>query len=133
MTPTKTATTFSAPSHELSAYRRSECLILGVYQVTDSFPRQAEGSLVSRLRTLTTTISTLVLEGCARLDADGSYRAWTGAVALLEELTETLDLADGLGFLRRDDLLELLEIQSGTLVDVLVLLGTHEEPLALAA
>ena len=124
--------TFSTPSYELSAYRRSQSLVLGVYEATDGFPRQAEDSLVHHLRGLTTTIAGLILEGCARLDAGGSRRAWSDAAALLEELAETLDRADNLGFLCRDHMLALLEIQSGALVDVLILLGSLEESMPTA-
>jgi len=134
----------AASDHELSAYRRSQSLVLGVYEATDGFPRHAEDRLVRRLRELTTTISGLILEGCARLDSEGSQRAWTNGANLLEELAETLDRADALGFLHRDHMLELLELQSGALVDLLVLLGSlpdaapfsrrrFEEPMLMAA
>lgn len=113
-------------TYQLNAYRQSETLILAVYEVTDTFPRDAEPRLLEGMRELTTIISTAVLEGCSREQPEAAARAWRAAVGYLEALGESIDLADARGYLAKDQTLELLENQSGTLVDVLTLLEEQE-------
>ncbi|MCH9647027.1 MAG: four helix bundle protein [Deltaproteobacteria bacterium] len=106
-------------NHEILAFRRSESLTLQIFQATDRFPKQAPPALVHRLRQLTSNITDSILDGCARHHREAAESSWNTALKLLEALADGIDEADGRGLLDPDTVLQLLQSQSATWVEVL--------------
>ncbi|MCB1037817.1 MAG: hypothetical protein KDD47_28545 [Acidobacteria bacterium] len=111
--------------HEIRAFRYSETLTLGVYHATDTWPRESGETLAGRLRLVTPAISDSILDGCS-WSGPSARSAWRTAARLLERLSDLLDQADRLGLLDPESALELLEAQSGALMEILFIL--EEEP-----
>ena len=117
-----------ADPNETRAFRYAETLTLGIYRVTDHWPRGLGGDLATQLRLITPAISDSLLDGCS-WRGPAARSAWRTALRLLERLADGVDRADRLGLLDPEATLELLEAQSGASIEVLALLEAVAEDL----
>lgn len=114
-----------AEHHEIRAFRYAETLTLGVYRVTDGWPRELGEDLAGSLRLITPAITDTVLDGCS-WNGPSALSSWRTAVRLLERLADVLDRADRLGLLDPESALELLQAQTGALMEILLILDEEE-------
>ena len=117
-----------ACSKDVRAFRFSETLTVGIYQVTDTWPPDVDGDLGAHLRMMAPAISDSILDGCS-WRGPSARGAWETALRLLERLADGIDRADRLGLLDPESALALLEAQSGAAVEVLAILEDLEAKL----
>ncbi len=123
---------------ETRAFHHAETLTLGIYHATDSWPRDLGEDLATQLRLMAPAISDCLLDGCS-WQGPAARSSWQTALRLLERLADGVDRADRLGLLDPESTLEILEAQSGAMIEILALLEglprarEIEETLPLAA
>ncbi|MCB1057492.1 MAG: hypothetical protein KDD11_18485 [Acidobacteria bacterium] len=123
------------PKPQIEAFRHLEHLVVAVYEATDGMPRGCDPEVVRRLRTAATSAGDSYLDGCSTDGVVPCRHRWNQSLVLLEEVANLVDVADDAGFLDRETVLSLLEVQSAAVVRLLILLdelpGT--EPVLLKA
>jgi len=87
---------------QLSAFVKVRELVLEVYRVTRSFPREEQFGLTSQLRRSAVSVPSNLVEGCARQSEKDFLRFVDMALGSARELEFQLDLAQQLGFFRRE-------------------------------
>jgi|GEM_PF-4745281 hypothetical protein len=111
---------------ELNAFRLSDTLQMELYRTTDTFPADADEDLVTGLRFTAAAVSRHVLRGCGG-QGDGARHSFRGAMEELDALGALVDVAEGLGYLRPDAVLELLETQTALLMQLILITQEVEE------
>ena len=88
---------------KLRAFELADELAVLIYRVTAGFPREELYSLTSQMRRAAVSVSSNIVEGCAR-DSQADYlRFLYIAFGSLRELHYQLSLSKRLGFLRNQD------------------------------
>jgi four helix bundle protein len=87
---------------QLSAFVKARELVLEVYRVTRPFPREEQFGLTSQLRRSAVSVPSNLVEGCARQSEKDFLRFVDMALGSARELEFQLDLAQQLGFFRRE-------------------------------
>lgn len=89
---------------KLRAFELADEVALLAYRVTAGFPREELYGLISQMRRAAVSVSSNIVEGCAR-DSQADYlRFLYIAFGSLRELHYQLSLSKRLGFLRNQDL-----------------------------
>jgi len=83
----------------LKAFQLSDQLVLEIYRVTKSFPREEQFGLTSQMRRSAVSVPANIVEGCARRTAKDFLHFLTNAFASLRELGYFINLASRLGLL----------------------------------
>jgi four helix bundle protein len=84
---------------DLEVFRLAHQLVLGIYRVTRSFPREESFGMVSQLRRAAASVPANLIEGGARLHR-AEYRRFVGmAKGSAAEVSYHLMLAKDLGYL----------------------------------
>jgi four helix bundle protein len=84
---------------KLIAFTKARELALEVYRATSMFPREEQFGLTSQLRRASVSISSNLVEGCARRSERDYLRFVDMALGSARELEFQLELAQELGFL----------------------------------
>jgi four helix bundle protein len=88
---------------KLRAFELADEVALLVYQVTSGFPREELYGLTSQIRRAAVSVSSNIVEGCARDSQTEYIRFLYIAFGSLRELHYQLDLSKRLGFLSNQD------------------------------
>jgi four helix bundle protein len=83
---------------KLRAFELADNLVLAIYQVTRSFPREEQFGLVSQLRRAAVSVATNIVEGCARNSEADLLRFLDIAYGSAREVEYQLSLSVRLGF-----------------------------------
>jgi len=87
---------------KLKAFHAADELAILVYQTTRSFPKEEQFGLTSQMRRAAVSVSSNIVEGCAR-DSQADYlRFLDVAFGSLRELTYQASLSHRLGYLTED-------------------------------
>ena len=84
---------------ELIVWKKSHALVLEVYRVTKSFPREELFGLVSQMRRASVSVPANIAEAFARRTRPDKARLFNTAQASLEELRYFFILSGDLGYL----------------------------------
>jgi len=95
---------------DLVVWKKSMALVLDVYRSTQAFPRTETYGLVSQLRRAAVSVPSNIAEGQARLST-GEFKQflWNARGSLVEVETQIL-IAQGLGYLERNESERLLSV-----------------------
>lgn len=88
---------------KLRAFDLADEIAVLVYQVTAEFPREEMYGLTSQIRRAAVSVSSNIVEGCARDSQSDYLRFLYIAFGSLRELHYQLNLANRLGFLCNKD------------------------------
>jgi len=91
---------------DLIAWQKAHELVLSVYRVTRSFPKEEMFGLTSQIRRASISAPSNIVEGFNRWGADDKARFYNYAEASLEEVRYQLLLANDLGFADTTELQE---------------------------
>ncbi len=92
---------------ELIVWQKAHAFVLGVYKLTDAFPRSELFGLTSQFRRAAVSIPANVAEGYKKQTAPDKFRLMNVAQGSLEECRYYLILANDLSYLPADTYLEL--------------------------
>ena len=95
------------PHRNLEAWKQSMNLAVGVYQATETFPRQETYSLTSQIRRAVVSVPSNIAEGAARQTKKEFSNFLHIAQGSLSELDTQIELARRLGFLHETSWLDL--------------------------
>lgn len=88
---------------KLRAFELADEVVLLVYQITRSFPKEEIYGLVSQMRRAAVSVPSNIVEGCSR-DSNKEYRRFlVVAFGSLRELHYQLNLSQRLGYGSRED------------------------------
>ena len=88
---------------KLRAFELADELAMLVYQLTAEFPKEELFGLTSQIRRAAVSVSSNIVEGCAR-DSEADYLRFLNiAFGSLRELHYQLNLSKRLGFLPNED------------------------------
>lgn len=107
---------------DLVAWRKAMELVLEVYQVTKSFPKEEMYGLTSQLRRAAVSVPSNIAEGQARFSAREFYRFLSHARGSLVEVETQIMIAKSLLYLppRQADALLLRAAESGRVLNGLI-------------
>jgi four helix bundle protein len=84
---------------QLKVWEKSHALVLAVYQVSQTFPREEQYGLTSQIRRSAASIPSNIAEGCGRNNQADLARFCDIAMGSASELEYQLQLAHDLGWL----------------------------------
>lgn len=87
---------------KLAAWREGHALVLLIYRVTKTFPREELFGLVSQIRRAAVSITSNIAEGFSRASYKEKIQFYTMALGSLTELENQLIVARDVGFLAPD-------------------------------
>ena len=87
------------PHKKLIAWQKSMDLVVSIYDVTDSFPKQETYGLVSQLRRAAVSVPSNIAEGAADRTPDQFRNFLSTAIGSLNEINTQLELALRVGYL----------------------------------
>ena len=85
--------------HKLTAFQKADELVLEVYRITGDFPNEEIFGLRSQIRRAAVSVSSNIVEGCARDTEKDFLRFLDIAFASLRETTYQLNLSFRLQFI----------------------------------
>ena len=85
---------------DLEVWQKAHQLILGVYQITQSFPSEERFGLTSQLQRAAVSVPANIAEGFKRLGKAEKMRFYNIAEASLEEVKYYFILAKDLGYIQ---------------------------------
>ena len=86
----------------LAVWRQSHSLVLDIYRITESFPKQELFGLTSQIRRAATSIPTNIAEGCGR-DGDAELGRFLNiAKGSTSEVEYLLQLAGDLNYIKQE-------------------------------
>ena len=94
---------------DLLVWRKAHEFVLGVYRLTSVFPRQETYGLVAQLRRAAVSVPANIAEGFKRHSKAEKTRFLNIAEGSAEECRYYLILAQDLGYVRTDSLIEVLD------------------------
>ena len=89
--------------YKLEAWKRARELVLGVYRLTQSFPKEETFGLAAQLRRAAVSIPSNIAEGAARAGKREFAQFLNIARGSLSELETQLLIATDLGYIKADD------------------------------
>ncbi len=92
---------------KLRAFELADGLVLAVYEVTKSFPKDEQFGLTSQLRRAVVSIASNIVEGCARGSHAEYIRFLDMAFGSAHEVEYQLSIAARLGYVPADIVAEL--------------------------
>lgn len=87
---------------KLRAFELADALVLSVYSVTKSFPKDEQFGLTIQLRRAVVSIASNIVEGCARSSQADYIRFLDMAFGSLREVEYQLSVAARLGYMPED-------------------------------
>ncbi len=91
---------------KLDAFKLADDVVLLIYQVTKTFPKEELYGLTAQIRRAAISVPSNIVEGCAR-ESQQEYIRFLGiAYASLREAGYQLSLAKRLGYLSEEDFLK---------------------------
>jgi len=90
------------PHKKLIAWQKSMDLVVSIYDVTDSFPKQETYGLVSQLRRAAVSVPSNIAEGAADRTPDQFRNFLSTAIGSLNEINTQLELALRVGYLSQE-------------------------------
>jgi len=94
---------------DLDIWKRGMSLVEQVYSVTQTFPKEEMYGLTSQLRRASVSFPSNIAEGAARSSVKEYIQFLYIAVGSLSEIETQITIADRLGYLSGDKLLEEIE------------------------
>jgi four helix bundle protein len=94
---------------DLLVWRKAHELVLGIYRLTSGFPSQETYGLVAQMRRAAVSIPANIAEGFKRRSRIGKKRFLNISEGSTEEYRYYLILAQDLGYVQTDMLMEALE------------------------
>lgn len=88
---------------DLDAWKYGHRLVLDVYKVTKSFPRDELFGLVSQLRRAAVSITSNIAEGFSRISFKEKLQFYSMALGSLTELQNQLLIARDINYLSKED------------------------------
>ena len=92
---------------KLRVWQQSRNLVKEIYTLTSTFPKEEMFGLISQLRRATISISSNLAEGSSRMTKKDQARFTTMAYSSLMEVTNQLTIAMDLGFLSKNEYLNI--------------------------
>ncbi|PID30376.1 four helix bundle protein [Candidatus Saccharibacteria bacterium] len=93
---------------DLDVWQCAQELAVAVYQLTKTYPKDEQYTLVSQMRRAVTSISANIAEGFGRSASNDKRHFYTIAYGSLLETKNFLYLSEKLGFINTDQLQDLL-------------------------
>jgi four helix bundle protein len=90
------------PHKKLIAWQKSMDLVVSIYDVTGSFPKQETYGLVSQLRRAAVSVPSNIAEGAADRTPDQFRNFLSTAIGSLNEINTQLELALRVGYLSQE-------------------------------
>jgi four helix bundle protein len=88
---------------DLNVWRKAHELVLAIYKITKSFPKEERFNLISQLRRAGTSIPTNIAEGCGKFTQRDFARFLQNAQGSSQEVEYLSFLSYELGYLKEDD------------------------------
>lgn len=96
---------------DLDAWKEGHILVLEVYKITRSFPREELFALISQMRRCAVSITSNIAEGFSRQSYKDKAYFYSTALGSLTELQSQIQIALDIGYVN-DDQFKQLEAQS---------------------
>ena len=97
---------------KLDAFQSADQLVIEVYKVTNSMPKQERSGLVRQMRRSAVSVPANIAEGCGRATERELVRFLDIAFGSLRELEYYISLIVRLGYCREQQFQRLLELQA---------------------
>lgn len=101
--------------HDLHVWQEAMDLVQDVYRVTALFPKSEVYALTSQMRRAAVSVPSNIAEGAARNSSKEFYHFLSIARGSLSELETQIQIAQRLGYMRKNDLLEIIDTIFGLL------------------
>ncbi len=92
------------PHKKLEVWKKAIEFVTRIYKVTESFPNSEKFGLISQIRRSAVSIPSNISEGAARNSKKEFVQFLSFAQGSTSELETQLIISDNLGFLRKEDL-----------------------------
>lgn len=99
----------SSSFEELIVWQKAHSLVLSVYKVSSSFPKEELFGLTSQLRRAAVSIAANIAEGYKRSGKPDKQRFFNISEASLSEVRYYVILGHDLGYLNRNDFVEQMD------------------------
>ena len=99
---TSSLNTHMRDHRKLRAFELADNLVLLVYSITKTFPKDEQFSLTSQVRRAAVSIASNIVEGCARQSQADYVRFLDMALGSAREVEYQLTIAQRLGYMRAD-------------------------------
>lgn len=96
---------------DLDAWQEGHKLVLKIYNITCSFPRQETFGLVMQMRRCVVSITSNIAEGFSRQSYKEKIQFYSIALGSVTELQNQLVIAKDIGFIKEQDY-QLVDIQT---------------------
>lgn len=84
---------------DLRAWREAHTLVLDVYRITRSFPREELFGLTSQIRRASVSVTSNIAEGFNRSSKKEKIQFYSMAIGSLAEVQDQLEIARDIGYL----------------------------------
>ncbi len=88
--------------YDLEAWKKGHALVLSIYKITESFPKEETYGIISQLRRASSSITANIAEGFARYHFRDKIRFYHNARGSVAEVQNFLLLAKDLKFIGLD-------------------------------
>ena len=95
---------------KLDIFKSANILVIRIYQVTKTFPKDELYGLVSQMRRASVSVATNIVEGCGRRTESEFNRFLDIAFGSVRELGYLIELSTSLGYLKEQDTKQLGEV-----------------------
>jgi len=95
--------------NDLDAWKEGHELVLGIYAITKSFPKEETFGLVSQMRRCAVSITSNIAEGFSRASYKEKAQFYSMALGSVTELQNQLIVARDVGYVSAPDFLDLSE------------------------
>jgi four helix bundle protein len=112
---------------DLDVWKEAIELVLDIYEITKSFPKEEVYGLTSQIRRATVSIPSNIAEGAARSSKKEFLKFLYIALGSLSELETELIIAHRLGYFHRNDIFKKLEIVKKLLLGLIKSLKKSEK------